>query len=201
MLGRLSPSRLGAVLDIGVGTGTYLQLIASQFNPKQVVGIDLSKNMIAQAEKKLRGTHVELKLGDARCLPVDDRSFDIALMCRVASHIDDVDQVAREAFRVLRPGGWFILTDIDTAHQYESTRIPFGSSEVCIETHRHSADEWLRTVQAFHFITRECRWISSHQIKAAHMKCMPSSLRTTPDHEVAFVLMAHRPITFEQPTK
>lgn len=192
MLRQITRIQGWSILDIGVGTGTYLNSIVDEFEPRRSVGIDLSKKMLSEARRKLGGKRVELEVCDAQHMYLANTSFDIALMCRVASHIDDLEQVAREVLRILKPGGWLILTDIDDSHPYEVTRIPCGPSKVSIQTYRHSPEEWLRVAQGVDFRTRNYRCISSQLIKSARLDGLPRTLKDTPDHDVAFVLLAQK---------
>lgn len=199
MLAQAYRVQAGSMLDIGTGTGTYLRAIVDKFAPRRAVGIDVSQNMLTQAARKLAGTDVRLQTGDALNLNFPSDTFDAVLMCRVASHIDDVDLAAREAFRVLRPGGYMIMSDIHSDHPYEFTRIPFGRLKINIETYRHSVEDWLRVAQKVNFRTRCLRTIRSSPIKvAAKLSDLPNTLLEAPDHDVAFVLLAQKPIHFQE---
>ena len=100
----------GRVLEVGVGTGRNLPCYASDV---ELTGIDLSPAMLtrAQARAEQTGRAVDLRVGDAECLPFADASFDTVLatlpLCSIP---DDVTAVAEMA-RVLRPGGRLVLLD------------------------------------------------------------------------------------------
>jgi ubiquinone/menaquinone biosynthesis C-methylase UbiE len=96
-----------AVLDIGCGTGTLALACARQAGPNaQVFGIDASEEMIARARRKARGTNAEF--GDAR--------FDVVFSTLMLHHLPRRarEVCAREARRVLRPGGRFVVCDFQT---------------------------------------------------------------------------------------
>ena len=103
----LAPIEDAAVLDIGCGTGNFLR----EFDGlgRQLVGLDVSEGMLAQA--RLKGIHAELVHGDACALPFEDGVFDAAYCIQVFHHIPEADRdtFLLEAHRVLKPGGRFVM--------------------------------------------------------------------------------------------
>ena len=100
----------GRVLEVGVGTGRNLPCYAADV---ELTGIDLSPAMLARAQARAEqlGRAVDLRVGDAECLPFADGSFDTVLATLTLCSIpDDVTAVAEMA-RVLRPGGRLVLFD------------------------------------------------------------------------------------------
>jgi ubiquinone/menaquinone biosynthesis C-methylase UbiE len=95
-LGRL-PGPVSRALDVGTGTGAGARVIVSRWPEAEVVGLDVSPGMLAEARRLVPG--VEFVEGDAADLPFADESFDLVAN---ANMIPFPDQVAR----VLRPGGW-----------------------------------------------------------------------------------------------
>ena len=95
---------------VGIGTGTDLF-----FLPEGVdgVGVDLSEAMLAQAERKLpiAGCKIELRVGDAQALPLDDGVFDAVVLNLILSVVPDPARCMSEAIRVLRPGGRIVVFD------------------------------------------------------------------------------------------
>ncbi len=94
------------VLEVGVGTGLALPHYAPG---KRVVGIDLSPDMLARAEARVRRDglgHVQrLEVADAEAMPFADASFDSAVAMFVASVVPHADRLLAEMKRVVRPGG------------------------------------------------------------------------------------------------
>jgi ubiquinone/menaquinone biosynthesis C-methylase UbiE len=87
-------------LDVGAGTGAGARAIGERFPTADVVGVDVSPAMIAEARKLVpEATFVE---GDASKLPYDDESFDLAAHSNMIPFLD-------ETARVLRPGGWTLF--------------------------------------------------------------------------------------------
>lgn len=89
------------VLDIGCGEGQVARL-ASNLGAR-VVGLDASWNMVATARRRAGGPG--FGRATATALPVAPRTFDAAVLCLVLEHVDELEAVATEAARVLRPGG------------------------------------------------------------------------------------------------
>ncbi len=103
------------VLDLGCGTAT-LTLLAKQIHPQaELVGIDGDERVLAIARAKAarQGRQIRLERGMAFQLPYPDRSFDRVLSSLVLHHLttEDKARAIREAFRVLRAGGQFLVVD------------------------------------------------------------------------------------------
>jgi len=102
----------GRVLEVGVGTGIALPMYAKHL---EVVGIDLSADMLAQARKKVARHGLDnvtaLLEMDAQALAFADASFDIVAAMHVVTVAPDPGQVMAELERVCRPGGEVILVN------------------------------------------------------------------------------------------
>ena len=113
-LGTIRPRE--SLLDLGCGAG-FDALIAAQLvgSSGQVVGIDLSPEMIAVGKMELSVTtfpQTELLVGDVEAMPFRDALFDMALSNGVLNLIPDKPGAVREIYRVLRPGGSLQACDI-----------------------------------------------------------------------------------------
>ena len=76
------------VLDLGCGTGALTAQVLEQDPRRQVTGLDLSEQMLAQARARL-GDRVKLIQGDSECLPFPDGSFDVVYCCDSFHHYPD----------------------------------------------------------------------------------------------------------------
>lgn len=98
------------VLDVGVGSGSVA--VAAARAGAEVVGIDITDAWFDEAERRAdaAGVRIDLRLGDAEELPVEDGSFDAVLSSFAAIFAPDHQQVASELVRVCRDGGTIGLT-------------------------------------------------------------------------------------------
>jgi ubiquinone/menaquinone biosynthesis C-methylase UbiE len=98
----------GRYLDVGCGTGDDARGLAGLVGPSgEVVGIDSSEAMIAEARRRAEGSGlpVAFESADAHRLPFADGAFDGCRVERVLQHLADPQQAVREMARVTRPGG------------------------------------------------------------------------------------------------
>lgn len=97
------------LLDIGSGTG-YLINMLSEKHEAQYTGLDLSPNMIKVAnQKNIKNAKFIEGLSDN--LPFDDNTFDIVTCSQSFHHYPDTDKALKEAYRVLKPNGLYIISD------------------------------------------------------------------------------------------
>ncbi|MSP04362.1 MAG: metalloregulator ArsR/SmtB family transcription factor [Acetobacteraceae bacterium] len=113
LLTLLPAQAVGALLDIGTGTGRLLEVLAPRVDA--ALGIDASPAMLALARARLARaglSHCAVRLGDMYRLPFADAAFDVAVLQMVLHHADDPAQVLAEAARVLRPGGMLVVVEL-----------------------------------------------------------------------------------------
>jgi arsenite methyltransferase len=125
---RMGPLGEGAVVvDIGCGAGMDLLLAARSVGPRgRAIGVDMTEAMAARARAGAESAgldNVEVRIGDAMALPLDDASVDVVISNGVLNLTPDKSVAYREVFRVLRPGGRFLYADIALgAELSEATR-------------------------------------------------------------------------------
>ena len=110
LLEKLSHIPFQSALDLGCGTGEMLKLILQEDTHKELCGIGLSEKMLAVAKSKLP-EQVKLILGDSESLPFSDNAFDVVYCNDSFHHYPAPQNVLREVYRVLKPGGTFLMGD------------------------------------------------------------------------------------------
>ncbi|MEV5432176.1 class I SAM-dependent methyltransferase [Streptomyces sp. NPDC052701] len=103
------PARAGDLLDLGCGTGSLSLLAAEQGH--RVTGVDLSRNMVNLARRKLAGRDAVFLVGDAAAPPVGEQRFDTVLVRHVLWALPDPGGALRHWRSLLRPGGRLVLVE------------------------------------------------------------------------------------------
>lgn len=148
----ISPKDVG--LDLGCGTGILTNKIAPFV--KEIIGIDISEEMIVEARKNQKTNNIKYKIGNiSQKLNFPDNSFDFIISSLTLCHIEDLESVYKEVYRILKKDGVFIFDEITSklnkpfSPKYEDYLEKFGQQNRIWQ--RHTLDEHLKLIKNMGF--------------------------------------------------
>lgn len=119
--------RDGHVLDLGCGTGKLFKRLGKLYPELTGVGLDLSPEMLAQAQRKnIHGDRLSFVQGNAEAQPFPENTFDAAFNTISFLHYLHPETVLEEVQRVLKPGGQFYLADYGKGELCQGDGFPFS---------------------------------------------------------------------------
>ncbi|MFF4444389.1 class I SAM-dependent methyltransferase [Streptomyces sp. NPDC001502] len=120
VLDAVAPRRGGRVVEVGCGLGLGCALALEEYGPTAVTGVDIHPQQLRRAREAnspllaAQPQRIGFALGAAEDLPLGDAEFDCLYSVEAAQHFPDLTAFAREAARVLRPGGRVAVTSFFT---------------------------------------------------------------------------------------
>jgi SAM-dependent methyltransferase len=169
-LASLEPGEV--VVDLGSGAGIDCFLAAQRVGPDgRVIGVDMTHEMLERSRRAAAEgdfANVEFRLGEIENLPVADRSADVVISNCVINLATDKPRVFREAFRVLKPGGRMMVSDIVLERPLpESVRRSVEAYAGCISG-ALLEDDYLAAIRDAGFIDVEVVAQSSYAIGSSN---------------------------------
>ncbi|MBU2542453.1 methyltransferase domain-containing protein [Patescibacteria group bacterium] len=150
------------ILDVGAGTGRLCVRMARL--GAEVTALDISSVMMESLKSKVKShtqgasvssekSRLEIFVGDAEDLPFEDESFDIVIATFLIVHLKDLHRFFDEVYRVLKPGGLFLVTNIN---QRKAPVVKTKEGLVEIESYYHKPEKVIEELEDLAFgIQRE----------------------------------------------
>ncbi len=107
------------ILDISCGRGGNVEVIAKYFDTQEIIGLDLSPEAIAFCQVNYSYDNVRFVVGDSENLPFEANQFDAITNIESSHSYGDVIAFYKEVHRVLKPGGYFLYSDLILAERLE----------------------------------------------------------------------------------
>jgi phthiocerol/phenolphthiocerol synthesis type-I polyketide synthase E len=124
------------VLDVGCGRGGTINVMANYFKARQLVGLDLSATAIRFCARTHRYDHASFLEGDAESLPFQNESFDVVSNLESSHSYPDIGSFYGEVQRVLKPGGFFLYTDVLSPDSWRASIERLRASGMLVERDR-----------------------------------------------------------------
>lgn len=132
-----SRQKFDSVLEIGCGEGQGTKNIIRAFKPNNIYAIDLDPKMIARATRRVSNKQVKFAVGDAANLSfAKDNSFDAVFDLAIIHHIPDWQTCLKEVYRVLKPGGLFLIQD-GSIESFSKTLFGKGLHKILDHPYKH----------------------------------------------------------------
>ncbi len=117
------------ILDVATGT-CDLALEAMRLNPKKIIGVDISSQMLVLGQQKIdkKGFQdiIKLKLGDSENLPFESNTFDAATVGFGVRNFENLEQGLSELHRVIRPGGKLVVLEFSKPSKFPVKQVYFS---------------------------------------------------------------------------
>ncbi len=100
------------VLEVGSGRGGGSYYLARYFNPAEIIGMDIAENAVAFSNENHKSPNLRYVAGNAEKIPFEDHSFDVVINVESSHAYGSIDLFFHEVKRILKPGGFFLITDM-----------------------------------------------------------------------------------------
>lgn len=154
MLGDLSGKK---VLDAGCGSGRLIKILRER--GAKITAIDISKKMLERMRKKY--PDVEVVEGDVQKMPFASDFFDVIVAAFLIVHIKNLDEFFEECYRVLRPTGKLIVTNIN---QRRSPKLETKTGEIIIDSYYHRPKDVMQSLESAFFKIEKEKFVYDGEI-------------------------------------
>ena len=100
------------MLEVGSGRGGGASYIARYLKPQEIIGMDIADHAVEFANKRHKSPNLRYVTGNAEKIPFEDERFDVVINVESSHAYGSVTSFFAEVKRVLRPGGYFLITDM-----------------------------------------------------------------------------------------
>ncbi len=103
---------VASVLDIGTGSGDFIDLLAHIFPGAQLIGIDPDGTVLSQARQKLPQENIQFRQMEAQHLGFPGNTFDVVAVSNALHHLPSPEMSFAEMKRVVKPSGWILISEL-----------------------------------------------------------------------------------------
>lgn len=152
------------LLDLGTGTGKFLEIFLKHRSWKSAVGLDFSSRMLELARRALPGA--AFISGDFHALPFQNESFDLVISSFALRSVKDMEKFCSEVCRILEPGGKAAFLCLTRPHQrlfralyYPYLNLYLPAVGRCLSGHRQAYEFLSQSIQHFQEPTQTVGWL------------------------------------------
>jgi len=138
------------VVEIGSGRGGGAAYVARRFNPRSMIGIDISRNAVDFCNKCHANDRLSFKQGDAENIPLKDGSIDAVINVESSHCYGSMNTFLHEVHRILKPGGHFLFTDHRDYDKVSRLRSQVNEAGLEIETETDITPNVVRALELDH---------------------------------------------------
>ena len=138
------------VLEVGSGRGGGASFIHKYLNPARMTGVDYSREAVKLCQKRHSAAGLEYIQGDAEHLPFPDESYDVILNVESSHCYGSVPAFLDEVARVLKPDGYFLMTDIRQQKDLPELRKFLSSGSLTVLEEKEITDQVIHALDIDH---------------------------------------------------
>lgn len=127
----------GRILDVATGDGTFINLLVNHLKDYSgIVGIDVDQRIIELSKKQCKNDRIIFDYMSGDALHYEDASFDTVSISNSLHHLGNINKTLGEMYRVLKPGGLFIINEIfcDNQNEKQLTHVYFHHLQAEVDT-------------------------------------------------------------------